>query len=106
MEAKRKAQLRKDEEKAKCLNELGTLVERKNPCRKNHEPATLLDMLTPLPCGSRQKSHGLDIFDLRDIPEDRAECSGGVTIVRGGKKEAPLIRKKVWWRRLRPNWLS
>jgi hypothetical protein len=94
MGAKRKAQLRKDEEKANCLNEPGTLMERKNPCGKNHETATLLGMVTPLPWGGRQKSHGRDILAVGDIAEDRAECSGGSHDSEGRKKRGTAYKKE------------
>jgi hypothetical protein len=94
MGAKRKAQLRKDEEKAKCENELGILMERKNPCGKNHEPATLLALVTSLPCGGRQKSHGRDILAVGHIAEDRAECSRGSHDSEGRKKRGTPYKKE------------
>lgn len=40
------------------------------------------------------KSHGLDIFAVRDIPEDRAECSGGSHDSEGRKKRGAPYKKK------------
>lgn len=86
LESKRRSHARKDEEKVKCLKELSTLMERKNPCRKDHDPATLLDMATSLGRGGRQKLHGCELFAVRDIPEDQAEGSEGSDDSEGRKK--------------------